>query len=64
MYSDKQLAMAEEAIIALAEAMEIGEDTVVALLREGLESLSPIRRQLGNRYAQFIEEMENTFGEC
>lgn len=62
MISEEKLAKAEKAIEMLADALGENEKSIVSILREGMESKSPIAGQLSNNDKYFIDEMEATFG--
>lgn len=57
-----RLNKAERAIEDLADAMDISEQELVSILREGMEAKAPIANQLKRGEEYFITEMENTFG--
>lgn len=59
--NEEKLSQAEEAIRELADALEISEQEVVSILREGMESKAPIAGQLRKSDEIFITEMESTF---
>lgn len=57
-YTEEQLTKAQEAIEALAEAIEISPDRLVLFIGEGMESRSPIAGQLSDKYRYFLATME------
>lgn len=57
----KQLIEAEEGILKLAKALNVSEREIIKILREGMESLSPIAGQLSKANKYFIDEMEAIF---
>lgn len=62
MITEQKLEQAENAIIELADALEISEQELLKILREGMESISSIGGQLSRSDAFFLGEMEATFG--
>ena len=59
--TERQLAKAESAIDNLADALGITEQEVVKILKEGMESTSPIAGQLSKTNKYFIEEVKATY---
>lgn len=51
----------EEGICSLAQGLGITEADVVRILKEGMESISPIGGQLSKSNQFFIDEMRATF---
>lgn len=60
--TEQQLAKAEEAIEKLADALEVSEQDIVSILKNGMEYLSPMSGVLSKKQYYFIDEMEATFG--
>lgn len=62
--TEQKLSQAERAIEDLANALEITEQEVVSILREGMAAKAPIANQLKRSDEYFISEMEAIFGVC
>lgn len=61
MLSEKDLSICEVGIESLAEGLSISEVEVVKILKEGMESRSPVGGQLSKTNQYFVDEMEATF---
>ncbi len=61
MITEHKLGQAETAIEQLADSLGVSEQEIVKILREGMESRSPVAGQLSKDNKYFIDEMESTF---
>lgn len=61
MIDEHRLNDCEEGICSLAQGLGITESEVVLILKEGMESRSPIGGQLSKTNQYFLEEMCATF---
>jgi len=61
MITESKLALAESGIEDIAIALGVTEKYVVEILKQGMETLSPIGGKLSNTQQYFIDEMEANF---
>jgi hypothetical protein len=61
MIEDNRLQDCENGICELAKGLDITEAEIVRIIKEGMESRSPIGNELSKKNKYFIDKMEATF---